>query len=412
MAKGHARHRGGNKWQLEVDLGKKVGGKGRNRKFKTITAEGTSDANTQLAKFVTDLTDEGYIEESKIGFLEFVNKYWMPKCATKRLSHTTLSTHVSCLESRIFPAFQYFSLNEIKPIHIIDFLDNLSEKGMRLDKYKDKEKQKENEDKKLSSSTVFYYYRILNNIFNFAVELRFLKESPLKGVKKPTVDYKKSDVYNTEEAHKLLRCLESESDMLHWQVIVKLAITTGMRRSELFGLEFKHIDLESKTIQIRQALTYSKNSGYQVHEIKKGSRSAKQRDIIMSNSLIGPVQRLERIRKEERFAVKDEDKWRGGKHNFLLCDEYGKPYNPSSMKNWWKRFLERHKLKYINIHALRHTSATLLINEDVHPKIISERLGHADIKTTMNVYGHALRQADEIASQKIDDALFKDGKTQ
>lgn len=76
------------------------------------------------------------------------------------------------------------------------------------------------------------------------------------------------------------------------------------------------------------------------------------------------------------------------------------------MKNWWKRFIERHNLKYINIHALRHTSATLLINQGVHAKIISERLGHSDIKTTMNVYGHALRQADALATEKLDAVLL------
>jgi len=76
------------------------------------------------------------------------------------------------------------------------------------------------------------------------------------------------------------------------------------------------------------------------------------------------------------------------------------------------RFIKRHNLKYINIHALRHTAATSLINLGVHPKIISERLGHADIKTTMNIYGHALKQADEIASTKLDDALFKNIKIQ
>jgi len=53
------------------------------------------------------------------------------------------------------------------------------------------------------------------------------------------------------------------------------------------------------------------------------------------------------------------------------------------MKNWWRRFIDRHELKYINIHALRHTSTILLINEGVHAKIISERLEHSYIKTTM-----------------------------
>ncbi len=82
------------------------------------------------------------------------------------------------------------------------------------------------------------------------------------------------------------------------------------------------------------------------------------------------------------------------------------------MKNWWERFIRCHELKYINIHALRHTSATLLINEGVHAKMISERLGHSDITTTMNVYEHALKQADVHATAKLDDTLFRTNRVQ
>lgn len=406
MARGHARHRGKNKWQLEVDLGSyvdpKTGKKKRNRKYKTVTAKNQKEANTKLAEFVTELTSGSYFESENINFVDFVTDHWLPKCATKRLSHTTLQSYIDYLELRILPAFQYFKLDQIKPIHIIDFLDNLKEDGMRLDGKKGK----------LSDSSIYHHYRILNNIFNFAVEIKFLKESPLNGVQKPSVEYDESDVYDDEEAYKLIQCLETETDVPHWQIIVKLAITTGMRRSELFGLEFKHIDYENKIIKVRQALTYSKREGYKVHEVKKGSRSARQRDIVLSDALIEPIKKLELQRKKERLACKKEDLWMGGKYNFILSDEKGKPYNPSSMKNWWVRFLKRHKLRYIKIHALRHTSATLLINQGVHPKIISERLGHSDIKTTMNVYGHALRKADKLATEKLDNVLFKNSRTQ
>jgi integrase len=414
MARGYARSRGKGKWQLEVDLGSykdpETGKRVRNKKYKTIQAKGQRDADKQLTKFVAKVTGDNYLEPEKISFVDFVNNHWLPKCGKRRLAHTTLETHIRYLELRILPAFQYFRLDQIKPMHIIDFLDNLQEDGMRLDKKKDKDGSLITRKGRLSSSTIHYHYRILNNIFNFAVEVQFLEESPLKGVQKPSQNYKETDVYDTEEAYKLLRCLESEVDVPHWQIIIKLAITTGMRRSELFGLEFKHIDLEEKVIHVRQALTYSKENGYQLHEIKKGNRSAKKRDIVLSESLIKPIKTLKAQRNEERLAAKEL--WRGGKHNLLLADENGKPFHPESMKNWWKRFLKRHDLKYINIHALRHTSATLLINEGVHAKIISERLGHSDIKTTMNIYGHALKQADEIASAKLDDVLFGNSKTQ
>ncbi|REJ29253.1 site-specific integrase [Caldibacillus debilis] len=399
MAKGYARPRGNGKWQLEVNLGSyvdpKTGKRKRIRKFKEISAKNQRQADLELAKFVAEITGNNYFEPEKINFVEFVQKEWLP-VAEKRLSHTTLTTHIRYLNLRILPAFQYLRLDQIKPKHIIDFLRNLEEEGMRAD----------GKGGKLSSSTIFYHYRILNNIFNYAKEIKLIKESPLEGVKKPKVEYKDIEVYSPEEAARLIKCLETEP--LHWQVIIKLAVTTGMRRSELLGLEFKHIDLDNRIVHIRQALTYSKHSGYQIHEIKKGSRSARIRDVVISEALVDPIKRLYSQRETERDN--SSTLWMDGKYNFVLAHEDGKPYNPYSLQNWWKRFIKRHGLKYINFHALRHTSATLLINEGVHAKVISERLGHSDIKTTMNVYGHVFKKADELAATKLDEVLFKTNK--
>lgn len=73
---------------------------------------------------------------------------------------------------------------------------------------------------------------------------------------------------------------------------------------------------------------------------------------------------------------------------------------------WWSRFIKRTDFKHIRFHDLRHTAATILINQGVHAKVISERLGHADIKTTMNVYGHYVREADESAANKLNTLFF------
>jgi integrase len=402
MAKGHVRQRGNNKWQLEVDLGSyvdpKTGKKKRNRKYKTITAKGARQAELELVKFVAEVTGDGYFEPEKINFVDFVQNEWIPKCAKKRLAPTTFENYMECVRNRILPAFQYLRMDQIKPKHIIDFLDNLEENGMRMD----------GKGGKLSSSRIYYHYRILNNIFNFAQEIQIIKENPVKMVKKPKVEYKETEVYTDEEVAHLLECLESETQVPHWQIIIKLAIITGMRRSELCGLEFKHFDYENGLVRVRQALTYTKTNGYEIHEIRKGNRTARQRDIHIPLSLATEVKKLELQRKKERLAA--EKLWMDGKYNFILCDETGKPFNPNSLKNWWERFIKRHKLKYINIHALRHTSATLLINEGVHAKIISERLGHSDIKTTMNIYGHSLKQADKLATEKLESVLKRSAK--
>jgi len=402
MAKGHARHRGGNRWQLEVDLGSYVdpvtGKRKRNRKYKTIKAKGQREANLELARFVAKITNSDYFEPEKVNFIDFVKNDWLP-VAKERLAHTTLSMYISHLELYILPAFQYLRLDQIKPKHIVDFIKNLQEDGIRQD----------GKDGGLSNATIRNHYRALCHIFNYAIELRIIKESPTVGIRIPKRAKKKINVYSLGEALKLLQALETEKHVPHWQIIVKLAILTGMRKSELYGLEFKHFDFEKRTLSIEQALTYTTEQGYQVHPIKKGGVDG-SRIVSLSNRVIDPVSKLERARKEERFAFKKEQMWRNGKYNFILSHENGEPFNPWSMQNWWKRFLKRHGLDYINIHALRHTSATLLINEGVHPKVISERLGHSNISTTMDVYGHVLQEADERSTQLLDEALERETK--
>ncbi|MEN2466724.1 tyrosine-type recombinase/integrase [Ornithinibacillus sp. JPR2-1] len=407
--KGYARPRGNGRWQLEVDVGKKLYGKGRNRKYKTVTAKNETEANIELAKFIAELFDKGYMDLEDIGFVEFVENVWKPKCAQKRLSETTYENYMGYLNSRIIPAFQYFQLDEIKPIHIIDFLANLEEEGMRLTKYKDKKKEEENKNKPLATSTILYYHRILNNIFNFAVEIKALEESPLKGVKKPTVEYKEIEPYTIDEAITVYQALDKE--LLHWNIAFKLAIVSGMRRSEIYGLDLlKHIDLDRRILHVREALTYTKEHGYVIGEIKKGSRRAKRRDISIPEDLIGPIKELIEQRLEERSRFKKEELWREGKHFLLLSHENGEPFNPDSMKNWWERFLKRHKLRYVNIHALRHTMVTLLIELGIPLSQISKRAGHSGISITNDTYGHRVQTIDELATTRLSELLNRNVK--
>lgn len=167
---------------------------------------------------------------------------------------------------RILPAFQYFRIEEVKPLHIIDFLDNLGEDGMWAD----------GKEGKLSSSTIRYHYRILNNIFNLAVEIKYLKESPLDGVKKPLEEYKEVVPYSLDEASDVISALEGE--LLHWQITLKL---------------------DRNVVKVRDALTYTKRNGYQINEIKKGSRRSKRRDISLPEDLIKDIERLIKQRKKK-----------------------------------------------------------------------------------------------------------------
>lgn len=118
----------------------------------------------------------------------------------------------------------------------------------------------------LSSGSIQYYHRVLKNIFSRAVEWRVIKDNPIAGAKKPKVVQKQTEVYSEEDVKFLLMDLEKESLMR--QVLIKLTITTGMRKGELLGLEWEHIDLKGGIISVKQTIIYTKNNGYEIKEPK------------------------------------------------------------------------------------------------------------------------------------------------
>jgi integrase len=95
--------------------------------------------------------------------------------------------------------------------------------------------------------------------------------------------------------------------------------------------------------------------------------------------------------------------WKDGDRQFVFNTSSGAPYGPVYISGRWINFRKKAGLREIKFHELRHTSASLLINKGVHAKVISERLGHSDIKITMNTYGHVFQKADHAAADMFDD---------
>jgi integrase len=383
--RGSIEKRGKDSWRLTVSLGMGEDGK-YIKKRKTVKAKNKTEARLLLNEFIMELEAGEYIDPSKMKFSDFLDE-WKNKYAIEHLSPNTLDTYESILNAYILPVFANKRLDEIKPIHIINYLESL------------KNARKDGKEGGLSSSSIQYHHRVLKNIFSRAKEWKLIKSNPVESVKKPKVDQKITDVYTTEEVQQLFKLLEDEP--IHQRLIITLAITCGMRRGEILGLQWKDLDFTTNTIHIRHSLYYTKKHGYQ---LKTPKTKSSIRSIIAPNFVMHELKKYYHEKKKER--LKAAELWEGGQYFFVFSTWNGKPLYPTAVGTWWRRFLKRTGFKKIRFHDLRHTAATLLINQGLHPKIISERLGHADIKTTMNIYGHYLKEADQEAANKLDE-LFK-----
>jgi integrase len=381
--------RGDNSWYLTVNIGKDENGK-YIRRTKTVNARTKKEAESEYAKFRQEVDAGEYIAPEKMTFSTFVEE-WREKYALKHLGEATLDTYMIHLRNRAIPVFGHLRIDAIKTIQIVNFIEELG-KGSRHD----------GKEGNLSPGTIQYIHRAIKNVFSRAVEWKIIKTNPVEGVKKPKVIQKNMEVYDQAEVETLLTLLENEP--IQWRVMISLALTTGLRRGELLGLDWKNVDLEKGTIDVWQSLTFSHNGGYKVKEPKTRNSSRK---------VALPVSMLPELKAFKvhcnKLRLETVELWEGGEHFFLFTSWNGKPLNPYSVGTWWRRFTKRVQLKYIRFHDLRHTSATLLLNQGVHAKIISSRLGHANITTTLNIYAHALQEADQAAADKLD-SLFTSRK--
>jgi integrase len=263
--------RGVNSWRLIVEIGYDSSGK-RLKRNKTIkvddpallkTTKRLKDyLNDELAKFKIEIEAGEYIAPEKMTFNTFVNE-WETKYAIKHLAEKTLYTYRSYLKNRILPTFSHLKLDQIKTMHIVSFLDSLTKAGARQGYRKGN----------LAAGTIEINHRVLKNIFSRAVEWKLLKHNPVSGVKKPIVRHNEIIPYDENEVQQLLIALQNE--LIHWRVMVTLALTTGLRRGELLGLEWHHIDWETGILNVIQSVSLSPAGIAHVKEPKTKSSKRK-----------------------------------------------------------------------------------------------------------------------------------------
>ncbi|NBD27011.1 site-specific integrase [Paenibacillus glycinis] len=374
-----------NSYRLIVEAGYDSAGK-RIKRSKTIKASGIREAEKKLAMFQVEVEAGEYIAPEKMTFSTFVQE-WNQKYGIKHLELKTLESYSHMLKNHILPSFANKRLDEINPMHIVSLLKTLEQEGAR----------KDGKSGGLSSTTIRFIHRILKDIFDRAVEWRIIKINPVEAIKRPKISKTNVDVYNESEVSTLLQAIINEP--IQWRLMITLALTTGLRRGELLALEWKHLNLHEGVIDVKQSLTYVKGK----HIIKPPKTKSSIRKVSIPEALIQDLMQFHAKAHHERIQL--DDLWEGGEHFFIFSSWHGKPYYHTVPGTWLRRFLKRKKLKPIRFHDLRHTSATLLINQGVHAKTIAGRLGHADIRTTMNIYGHSLLSADHLAANTFNAIL-------
>ena len=179
---------------------------------------------------------------------------------------------------------------------------------------------------------------------------------------------------------------------------------TGMRRAELLALRWSDIDLELCQLYVTRSMQYIGSAAPENRIIFKEPKTAKSKRLISLSPSTAIMLREHKAKQAELRQSLGYDTLSG---NDLVFSHYdGSPLLPNSVTHAWIKLVRRCGLHGIRLHDARHTHASLLLKQGVHPKIVQERLGHAGIAVTLDFYSHVAPGLQQAAANKFDDILL------
>lgn len=364
------------KYKIEVHLGYDAKGK-RIRRYKTVEASGVRELNRLMNEFELEARKERLIDVERMNFTDFI-KMWKENYAETNLEQSTIELYGDLLD-HITPYFENKYMKDINTFHIVQFFTNEKKEGRgQLEKK----------------------YNVLKSVFKYATIWGIIVADPMDQVEKPKVKSEPIQFYDKDEITDLLSVM-GELGPRH-RLMIKLALFGGLRRGEILGIAYDQVDFKKNTIHIKRSVQKTKKDGLKL----KKTKTENERTVTFPADLMEELQRY--YKKQVKLRMEMGSLWKGfkdieGKEVMLFAsNEYGIPYTPNSVTVFWNRFIKRYDLKNIRFQDLRHSSASLILSEGVNMKVVQKRLGHKDIKTTMNVYSHVTEKDDEKASNVFD----------
>ena len=376
--RGHIRKRGSKSWAIVLDLGYDAEGK---RQQKWHSVKGTKrDAETELTRLIRELDTGTYVEPQRITVAQYL-KDWLADMRS-RISAKIHERYSRIVRADIVPALGHIQLAKLKPLQIQKLYSELLATGRK------------DGTGGLSPRTVVHTHRILHKALDQAVKWQLLFRKPTDFVQPPRAIHKPMTALDEEQTAALLKSVRSTRLYLP----TALAVSTGMRRGEILGLHWAEVDLERAQLRVAYTLEQTKAKGLNF----KPPKTPKSRRQIALPQII--VQILKAHRREQnanklRLGPDYED------HDLVCARPDGKPWPPQTFSTRFAAHIRSSGLPHVRFHDLRHTHATQLLKNNVHPKVVSERLGHSTIAITLDTYSHVLPGMQEQAVAALEESL-------
>ncbi|MDO9545979.1 MAG: site-specific integrase [Pelolinea sp.] len=249
-------------------------------------------------------------------------------------------------------------------------------------------------EKSIGSRTIQVIHTVIKSSLETAVRMGVLQNNPTQSTTPPKYTSPEMDIYSEHEITQLL--LAVKGTLL--EALIHLAITTGLRQSELLALNWSDIDWDRKTISVQRQLRrkYVNRDYYSSLKTKSGRRT-----ISVGMNTIQKL--LEHHKNQIDEKEKMGDRW--DENNLIFPSTIGTPIRQRNLLRGFKKIIRESGLREIRFHDLRHTAASLMLNHGISPIIVAKRLGHSKVSMTLDTYGHLLPGMQQESADYIDDLI-------
>jgi integrase len=336
----------------------------------------------EMNKLLVSVEERSYQAPSKATLREYLVKEWLPaiKATIRPSTYYSYTQHVEC---HICPHIGSVKLQQLSGSQVNRLYATLAESGGK-------------NGKPLSPRTIHHVHSCLHKACKDAVRWGLISRNPREAAEPPKTNGsgKEMKTWSAEQLGAFLMSVRDDRLYPLWHLVAM----TGMRRGEALGLRWSDVDLENGRLSVRRALIPT-NRDVVVSEPK----TAKGRRVIALDPATVEVLKSQAAR---QLAEQREwgEAWSETGHVFTK--ENGEALDPETITRWFRIAVKKAMLPHVRLHDLRHTHATLALQAGIHPKVVSERLGHATVSITLDTYSHAIPAMQEEAAERIAGLVF------
>lgn len=382
-------------WEFWFDRGPGLNSKGEWRDRRRVHRGGFATkavAQSALDDLRVDSRKGTFVDPSKVTVREYLLT-WLDELPGTNAAKSTVYSYRRNLERHVIDRIGGHTLQGLKPGHLKQMYADLQAPGANL----------RSKDQGLSPRSVRYIHSILHRALAEAVGAELLMTSPAarEKLRAPSPRSNKAEKvrwWTPEEMSTFLRTSAEENDPDHdlW----RLLLATGARRGEALGLRWGDVDLDAEpdpTVAIRQSVV-TVNHVVHVEPTKTG----KDRNVEIDTGTAAMLDKR-RVRLDEQRDLLGMAPL--GRNDLVFAELDGSPLHPEAASKRLDRRVKRYGLPHVGTHGLRHTHAVALLKKGVHPKVVQERLGHANIAMTMDTYSHVLKGMGGAAAKMFAELL-------